>query len=223
MDSGPVSRLLRCLSDSREPTTEWNEVVATAVYHGLAPLLFKRLKDNNTRAGVPADSWERLRLAYFASAGRNMRLYRELRPVLRCLRSSDIPVIVLKGAFLAQAVYGDVALRPMYDVDLMVPRAELPRALAVLLDMGGVHRQSEDIESLCRKRHYLPPVVIRGLAIETHMTIASPTGPVTVDLTGLWHRARPATITGSKCWRYPPKTCCCTFVFTPAINTVSLG
>ncbi len=196
MDSGPVSQLLRCLSASSEPTTEWNEVVATAVYHGLAPLLFKRLKNNNTRAGVPADSWKRLRFAYFAAADRNMRLYRELRPVLRRLRSSDIPVIVLKGAYLAEVVYGDTALRPMYDVDLMVPRAELPRAQAILLDMGGVAAHSVDIEWCCRRNAHLPKVVIRDLAIEIHWTIVTPTGPVRIDAAGLWDRAHPTTIAG---------------------------
>jgi hypothetical protein len=167
-----------------------------AVRHGLAPLLFKRLKERDARARVPADAWERLRLAYFASAGRNMRLYRELRPVLQCLRSSGIPVIVLKGAYLAEAVYGDVALRPMCDVDLMVPRAEMPRAQAVLLDMGRVHPQPEDIELCATTRHHLPQVVIRDLAIEVHWTIASPTGPVRIDAAGLWDRAHPATVAG---------------------------
>jgi hypothetical protein len=181
---------------SREPTTDWNEVVETAVRHGLAPLLFKRLQESDARAYVPADARERLRRAYFVSAGRNMRLYRELRPVLRCLRSAGVPVIVLKGAFLAEAVYGDIALRPMCDADLMVPGAELPRARAALLDMGGVLRHSEDIESCRRERHHLPPVDIRGFAIELHWTIASPTGPVRIDAAGLWDRAHPATIAG---------------------------
>jgi hypothetical protein len=116
--------------------------------------------------------------------------------VLRCLRSSGIKVIVLKGAYLAEAVYGDVALRPMGDVDLMVPRAELPRAQAILLDMGGVHQQFEDIESCCRTKPHLPQFFIRDLAIEIHWTIASPTGPVRIDTAGLWNRARPAKIAG---------------------------
>ena len=167
-----------------------------AACHGLGPLFFKRLKQSDARACVPADEWERLRVAYLAAAGRNMHRYRELRPVLRRLRHSGIPVIVLKGAYLAEAVYGDVALRPMGDVDLLVPRAELPRAQAILLDMGGVHQQTEDIESLCRKRHHLPPVVIRGVTIEIHWTIASPTAPMRIDAAGLLDRARPATIAG---------------------------
>ena len=197
-----IDMLLRCLSDrgpgtwDRGPTADWNDVVDVAVGHALAPLLFKRLKESDARACVPADAWERLRLAYFDSARRNTRLFRELRTVLGCLRSAAIPVIVLKGAYLAEAVYGDVALRPMCDTDLMVPRAELPRAQAVLLDMGGVQQQPAGNELLWREHHHPRPVVLRDLSIELHWTITDPTEPVRIDAAGLWDRAHPATTAG---------------------------
>ena len=197
-----IDMLLRCLSDrgpgtwDRGPTADWNDVVDVAVGHDLAPLLFKRLKESDARACVPADAWERLRLAYFDSARRNTRLFRELRTVLGCLRSAAIPVIVLKGAYLAEAVYGDVALRPMCDTDLMVPRAELPRAQAVLLDMGGVQQQPTGNELLWREHHHPRPVVLRDLSIELHWTITDPTEPVRIDAAGLWDRAHPATTAG---------------------------
>ena len=178
-----------------------------AVRHGLAPRLYRRLKKSGAQASVPADAWERLRLAYFAGASRNARLYRTLRPVLAGLRDAGIPVIVLKGAYLAEAIYGDIALRSMCDVDLMVPRTELARAEAVLLDMGGVHwqgthaelapgTQREDVESCCRTRHHLLPIHVRGLFVELHWTIIPPLGPFRIDAAGLWDRARPATTAG---------------------------
>jgi len=116
--------------------------------------------------------------------------------VLQCLRSPGIPVIVLKGAYLAEAVYRDVALRPMCDVDLMVPRADLARAEAVLLDVGGVHRQFEGIESSNKWSSHLPKIVVRDLAVEIHWTIVSPVGPVRADIGGLWEMARPALTAG---------------------------
>jgi len=177
-------------------TNDWSNIGDQAFSHGLAPLLYRRLKSASRQTSVPADTWERLRLTYFANASRNMRLYRGLGPVLQCLRSSGIRVIVLKGAYLAEAVYDNVALRPMCDVDLMVPRAESPRAHAVLLDMGGSCPLFEDVELCCRRRRHLPPVVVRGLAIEIHWTIASPTGPVRINAAGLWDRARRTTIAG---------------------------
>jgi hypothetical protein len=193
--------LLRILSVSREPfdvsrqpSPDWSEVVDMAADRDLAPLLFKRLKESDARACVPADAWERLLLAYFNSAKKNLRLYRELRPVLRRLRDSGIPVIVLKGAFLAEAVYGDVALRPMCDVDLMVPKAEVPRTQTVLLDMGGVLQQKESFD--WAGHHHIPPIFVRGISIEIHMSIGRSTGSLGIDAAGLWDRARPATTAG---------------------------
>jgi hypothetical protein len=84
----------------------------------------------------------------------------------------------------------------MCDVDLMVPGAELPRARAVLLDMGCVQRQSEDIESRCREWAHLREFFMRNLTIELHWTITPQTGPVRMDAAGLWDRARPATTAG---------------------------
>jgi len=168
-----------------------------AAYHGLAPLLFKRLKKSDAQDCVPADAWERLRVAYFASAGRSGCLHRELGPVLRCLCSSGIPVVALKGTYLAEAVYGDVALRPMCDVDLMVPRAELPRTQTVLLDLGGAYQQAEHFDTFdWAGHHHVRPVVVRGLPFEIHWTLVPPTGSVRIDVAGLWDRARPVTIAG---------------------------
>jgi len=178
------------------PGTDWTDVVEVAVSEHVAPLLFKRLKESDAQASVPADAWQRLRRAYFNNGDRNTRLFRELTTVLQRLRGAGIPVIVLKGAYLAEAVYGDVALRPMCDNDLLVPKADLARAEAVLLDMGGVHKQLKDTESRRRTKHHAPPVLIRDLAIELHWTIVSPTGPVRVDAAGLWDRARPAAVAG---------------------------
>jgi hypothetical protein len=198
-----VEFLLRCLSvdrsltpDPRSLTHDWSAVVALADKHGLTPLLYQRLKQNDAQASVLPDAWERIRQVYVASSVRSMCLQRELWTVLQRLRNSGVAVIVLKGAYLAEVVYGDVALRPMCDVDLLVRKADLGRAQAALLDMGGEHQQFEDIESRCRRNPHLPQVHIRDLAVEVHWTIVSPLGPVRVDSAGLWDRARPATIAG---------------------------
>lgn len=195
--------LLRCLSDSRGLAVDsrvsraaCREVARAAAGYDLAPLLYTRLKSSGARAWVPAEVWEQLRLAYFSSADRNFRLRGLLRPVLGGLRNAGIPTIVLKGAYLAEAVYDNVAVRPMCDVDLLVPRAELPGAQSVLIDLGGASASAADIEWCCRTSAHLPAIAIRGLVVEIHWTIAAPVGPVSVDVAGLWDRARPTCIAG---------------------------
>jgi hypothetical protein len=214
-DSGSADLLLRCLSryglgtgDWRPGTVDWTRVADVAVREHVAPLLFKRLKESGARDCVPSDAWERLRRAYFTNGDRNARLYRELQTVLQLLRGSGIKVVVLKGAYLAEAVYGDLALRPMADVDLLVPRADLARAGAVLLGMGGArlkrHDEAEpapgahreDVKPNREMKRHAHPILVHGLAVELHWTIVSPTGPFRIDADGLWDRARPAMIAG---------------------------
>jgi hypothetical protein len=212
---GPAELLVRCLAgrgpgtgDLGPATTDWNEVVDAAVREHVAPLLFKRLKDNDVRNLVPFDAWERLRRAFFTSGDRNARLFRELGAVLLRLRDSGIRVIVLKGAYLAEAVYGDVALRPMVDCDLLVRQTDLAGAETALLAMGAVHptgRNRTTPARPARASHVEPvrgetkhdlPLFIHDLAVELHWTTVTPTGPVEVDAAGLWNRARPANVAG---------------------------
>ena len=57
---------------------------------------------------------------YLASAHRNLRLFGELRQILRAFNAAGLSVIPLKGACLAEMIYGNIALRPMVDVDLLL-------------------------------------------------------------------------------------------------------
>ena len=199
---GSEEFLLQCLSSGRGPLAvsrelvDWNAVTTIAADHILTPLLYKRLKESDANALVPADLWERMRQVYVASAVRSMCFERDLRGVLRSLRSSGINVVVLKGMFLAEVVYGDAALRSMADVDIMVPREELPRVQATLLDMGFAPREREDTELRCRTTKGLAPFTRSGFMVEPHWNLSHPTSPFRTDVDGLWARARPATIAG---------------------------
>ena len=74
--------------------------------------------------------------AYLENAARNLRLYDNLCKVLKILRRDGIPVIVLKGAHLAELVYGNRALRFMGDLDLLVQKDDVMRVDALLIEMG---------------------------------------------------------------------------------------
>ncbi len=126
-----------------------------------------------------------------------MRLYHALAKVLTVLRNDDIPVIVLKGAHLAEVVYGNTALRPMSDVDLLVTKADLPRVEEKLREMGYSPSQRFWLEAECATYSHLPPFTKPGAAgIEIHWTIGPATNPFKIDVDRLWKRARPAMIAG---------------------------
>jgi hypothetical protein len=69
-------------------------------------------------------------------AGRNLVLFNELRKVLLVFQDHGIPVIVLKGAALANSVYASIGDRPMCDVDLLIHNEDRFRVLSILEETG---------------------------------------------------------------------------------------
>ncbi|MDG4554901.1 MAG: nucleotidyltransferase family protein [Candidatus Competibacter sp.] len=114
----------------------WTALIEMATRHGVAPLLYRRLKAPPLAGCVPDGVRKRLRGLYLNTAACNMRLYEELRPLLLALRAAGIPVVVLKGAYLAEQVYRNIALRPMGDIDLLVPASQAREAWRVVKELG---------------------------------------------------------------------------------------
>jgi len=200
--------LQECLAASPEPAaktsaqplseSEWAEVFALAERHGVTPLLYERLNHGAPGFVVPEAVLQRLREAYLINGARNTLVYRELARILEALRQSSIPVIVLKGAHLAAAVYGEVALRKMNDIDLLVGVDDLERAAATLSGLGYLG-EMETPDAAWRATHWHLPRMFgppAGPAIEIHWTITQPFKFGQLTLSGLWDRSRLTTIAG---------------------------
>ncbi|MBM3166611.1 MAG: nucleotidyltransferase family protein [Chloroflexi bacterium] len=180
-------------------TSDWDDLIQQSARHGATPLLYRRFTTNSTNTHIPTTVMQRLREIYLYSAKENIRLYHELAKVLKTLQNDGIPVIALKGACLAEVVYGNIALRPMGDVDLLVRRTDLSRVEEKLLEMGYGSPEHPSIEEQCEKaQHLVGFTKPEAILIEIHWTIETPTSPFKVDVDGLWKRARPATIAGVK-------------------------
>ena len=96
---------------------DWQIVSMKAKQYGLMPLLFKRLRVLLPDIDIPTGVWKELREAYLQCAGRNLCLYNELGKILKAFGENELPVIPLKGAYLAEVIYQDIATRSMGDID----------------------------------------------------------------------------------------------------------
>ena len=213
--AGSLGRLLRC--SEREATEgrklDWTGILELAGRQKLEPLLYHQLIRRVDKDRFPPSVIEHLRHAYYLGADRNIRRYHRLQPLLARLRDKDIPVIALKGACLAESVYPNIALRPMSDVDLLIPKHELAKARSVMVEAGCVHQPDADIDRLCRISHQLSVFIVRepadrtksdrrsadpinSFSLELHWTIETPTGPFTIPVAGLWNRSRPTQVAG---------------------------
>lgn len=97
----------------------------------LLPLVWSQLR----RYGVDVDH---LAEHYRAARETNERLLEQLGELLVPLHRDGIPTILLKGPALVVSVYSDVGVRPMSDVDVLVPIERVADATRTLEERGWV-------------------------------------------------------------------------------------
>ena len=109
------------------------------------------------------------------------------------LAAADIPALLVKGAALARTHYSPPWLRPMCDIDVLVPRAFAGTAGNKLSAMGW-HRhelESRPLTGPCLgESMWLCERVGASLMLEVH-THLDKLIPRAVDVAAIFHRARP--------------------------------
>ncbi len=187
-------------AQARQPGWNWEAVASRAFAEGLAPLLFAQLSQTEMWPAVPPGVRDALAAAYEGSAIRNAVLRSELKEIVARLAHAGIAVLLLKGAALAEAIYGDGALRLMSDLDLLVHRADVGAALEILAANGYTAPREEvrpgatlayESELLLSK-----PGVI-GIQVELHWRLLdSPFYQQTLPLEWFWETAAPVWVGG---------------------------
>lgn len=116
------------------PDLRWPELLRLAGRHHTLPLLSRQL---HRHAGdrVPPEVRRELTNRSRRFAVRNLALARAGRRAMEALRSAGIEVRPFKGPSLAQRCYGDLALRPFRDVDLLVRRDTVRAAAGILAEL----------------------------------------------------------------------------------------
>ncbi len=112
-----------------------HDLVASPLDQGslrLLPLLYKNLVAH----AIDEPVMGRLRGTYRRAWYANHHVFREAVRVLDTLAEMGVPTIVLRGAAVATLYYRDVGARPMFDLDLLVPRAQAASAIRGLTERG---------------------------------------------------------------------------------------
>lgn len=113
---------------------DWMQVVHLAHVHGVGPLLHHAW--SHPPAAIPPNVLTKLLAVRRQHAIRTLVGLRERDQVLRALAEADVPCLVLKGGALARRWYGDVSLRPLADIDLLVRPSDVDRARQILQTIG---------------------------------------------------------------------------------------
>lgn len=210
------------LRAAQSAEVDWDDLAVTALVLGLAPLLHARLEAWGQPLPSPA-AQAKLAFARQQEADRHAARRAQLAEVLPRLPAEPI---VLKGAYLAEAVYPAPGLRPMNDIDLLFRPADLPAVASALAGMGYGMKEKSSAAGPGITKHTstfkrgpgaaLPnPYLARPAEymIEPHRSLEESWFGLRCNLTpGMWERSRRFDVAG-----------CSARALSAADNLVHLG
>ena len=167
-----VSELER-LNDLIPQIENWDGLVAEIIVRQTAPLFFKKLPLLTNRNLIPAEATAKLQQAYYKSLSRGMVLYSTFEKVAEAFCIAGIQVVVLKGIYLSEWLYGDIALRQFSDMDLLVKKEDALQCLSILKNLGFKPSDAavtEFISSQSEIVHYAP-MVLNNVSVEVHIKL----------------------------------------------------
>ncbi|MCR4440794.1 MAG: nucleotidyltransferase family protein [Peptococcaceae bacterium] len=140
---------------------------------------------------------------------RNLSLEKELAGILKALETVHVPVILLKGCHLVQAIYPwDV--RPVGDMDLLIKREDFPRAHKVIRDLGyqpwmenfplWIHCHFSGKLTYTRSREKEP-----FIPLDLHFSLGPYPYLARIEPPVLWNKAREIQINGHKAYTLCPE------------------
>ena len=158
--------------------------------------LLPQLYDTLRRQGVSDLALGRLKAAYRRTWYDNHRLLHAMSGLLRSFHEAGIPTLLLKGAALVSQYYRDYGLRPMYDVDILIPASQPSPALKLLTNLGytPVWDTREESEVLAR-RHGWDFQDAEGRQVDLHWRVFHDDVHPDADVE-FWQGSVPVTIHG---------------------------
>lgn len=172
---------------------DWDLLGRHADRHGLSPLLSRNLQ-LHFPLEVPAPQSQREK-SFQHNVG-NLFLAGALLNVLNAMRAAGIRALAYKGPALAASLYGDITLREMSDLDILVEPASISAARKVLIELGyqpffTLTRKQEEarLGSDCESEFSDGRVVV-----DLHWQITPPHLAPRFSFEALWQRRRDVTI-----------------------------
>jgi hypothetical protein len=169
---------------------DWDALLPLAERHSLGPLFYAHIQQLGFVLPPPVRlQFQGLFLRH--KRANEIRLAR-LAEILAVLEAQQIPVIVLKGGALAPQIYPAPGLRPMSDLDILVPPEQVFIVQTILRDLGFTASLPND-PTPSDHRHLpviMQPTAEMAVSVEIHRALGgTPRFPEGKPFDVLWKTA----------------------------------
>lgn len=168
---------------------DWDLLARLADRHSLSPLLSRNLQ-RHFPLQFPFPQYQRQK-SFQHSVG-NLFLAGALLRILNAMRAAGVRALAYKGPAFAALLYGDVTLREMSDLDILIEPTSIPAARNVLIELGyqpafALTRKQEEVRlsSDCESEFSDGKVLV-----DLHWQITPPHLAPRFSFAALWQRRR---------------------------------
>jgi Uncharacterised nucleotidyltransferase len=195
LDAAQEESLGRLLSSP----INWDALLDEARWHKLEGMLFHHLRKPAFSSRVPPQVMATLKGLYSRNVARHLFFTQELGEVLTVLEERRISSVILKGAGLVHTIYHDPGLRPMSDLDILVPFGRSQEAYEAVRHIGyqPVVGATEQAQMQDRDRQ-LAALARPGrpVVVELHTHLVERDSPMRLDVSQFWNGTREVQIAG---------------------------
>jgi len=181
---------------------DWDYVVESVIRNGTGPLFHRNLSQLSNNNIVPVKVKSTFEQIYFKTLSRNILLYQHFRNIILAFSSQEIQVIALKGIYLAEKIYGDIGLRPLSDIDLLIQEKDIAKATDIMHQCGF----SKNAFEKRLPNHEKDQGFYKGdILFELHKHIHPSYENFSVDIIDYWNRAQKIAIDGLDVFMLSPE------------------
>lgn len=191
-------RDLRQIEELIPLVQDWNYFTENAIQNGVGPLLYMNIQLFPNPSIIPAEVSLKFSQTYYRILGWNSVLYEHFRKAVMLFSKEGIPVIALKGIYVAEAIYNDIALRQMSDIDLLLKEDDVKKCWNILRKNGYEvyeHKKTNLIQRFNEAKH-LQPLMLNGVSIELHTKTFHAHKGYSVNMDDCWNRSQQVIING---------------------------
>lgn len=190
------SLLFRQTEEIFQKPIAWDTVLFYAKFHSVTSLLYRNLKLFNNLDQIPREARRALLRLSHRTEYQNRLLSNTLHDLLKLFSEADIPVVVLKGISLVEIIYGHFSLRPLIDLNLLIPKEKLELAKRLLLKEGYTIQPQDPSQGRLFSQLHLEKRKDFEVHILLQWHIVNWPRIHAIDLPRIWGEAQPIRLSG---------------------------
>jgi hypothetical protein len=185
--------------------TDWAAFSKKIFQNGLAPLVYNTLKKIPNKDKIPEHVFNNFKKAYINILFKNKLKIKDFNAITRQLNEMNIDFIPLKGMIMIQDIYGDLGLRSMSDIDMLVRKEDVEKCKNIFLksnwEIFDDPAESEYIAQVSETHH--PYTFTFGYTkIELHKHLHPSLYSYQINMDDYWERAHKIDFQGVSAFNF---------------------